>query len=85
MPLPQDFENLRENLRCGPIPKEIGYGSSNFRAEIIFLGFSDYHSGYPRHRENRGNGQKKSLSGKTGYLEMLPKEGKHREFCLLKL
>ena len=26
---------------------------------------SHYYTGYPRHRENRENGQKKSLSGKT--------------------
>ena len=35
----------------------------------------DY-TGYPLHRENRGNGKNKYLSGKTGNLEILPK---HRE------
>ena len=40
-------------------------------------------TGYPLHRENRENGhKKKSLSGKTLNLEILPK---HREFGLLKL
>ena len=33
--------------------------------EAIFFFFSRFHTGYPRHRENRENDQKKSLSGKT--------------------
>ena len=34
-------------------------------------------TGYPRHRENRENGQKKSLSGKTqGIWKFCPNTGK---------
>ena len=36
-------------------------------------------SEYPRHRENRENGQKNSVRENAGNLEIL---SKHREFCL---
>ena len=35
--------------------------------------------GYPLHRENRENGKEKSLSGKTGNLEILPKHTENTE------
>ena len=46
---------------------------------IIFLS-----PGYPRHRENRENGQKHSLSGKTPgiWTFILPK---HREFWFVQV
>ena len=39
-------------------------------------------TGYPLHRENRGNGNKNPVRENIGKLEILPK---HREFGLLKL
>ena len=40
-------------------------------------------AGYPRHRENRENGRKNSMSGKTqGIWKFL---GKHREFGMVNL
>ena len=43
----------------------------------------DIETGYPRHRENRENGQKDSLSGKTqGILKFVKTQGKHWEFYL---
>ena len=54
---------------------------------VFSLFFNDFHFctniiRVPTAQGNRENGQKYSLSGKTGNLEILPK---HREFGLLKL
>ena len=49
---------------------------------IAEVGLTKEGTGYPLHRKNRENGPGKSLSGKTGNLEILPK---HREFGLLML
>ena len=57
-----------------------GHGRAGVLASQVFLGIELMRGRCSDNRENRENGLKNSLSGKT--LEILPK---HSEFCWFKL
>ena len=56
--------------RAGPTTSKLFWTTSLVSYMLLY-------AGYPLHRKNRENGRKKSLSRKTGILEVLPKHKKN--------
>ena len=74
--------NTEQTLMVDEAGTERSWRPKYHKWTVHRTGECDKYTGYPLHRENRGNGQNNSVRENTGNLEILPK---HREFDLLKM
>ena len=79
------FHTLSSDIMSDVLAQNVGH--VRMSDDFSFTLMSLYKSGFPLHRENRGNGQKRSLSWKAQGIwkccqnrEFVKRQARHREF-----